>query len=65
MDSQYTNKDFLGAKRASYLARNWSVAAIVSGILTIIIFIAYKVLCYYTDSGEDGDGDGDGDIHED
>ena len=41
VDNQYTNKDFLGAQRSSKLARNWSIAAIATGLAVFFIYCAF------------------------
>ena len=42
VDSQYTNKDFFGAQRSSKLARNWSIGGILTGLVTVLIYLIVK-----------------------
>jgi ABC-type multidrug transport system permease subunit len=62
VDNQYTNKDYFGAQRSSNLARKWSVAAIVTGLVVFFIFIAIRLTYFMLvvskeddDSGHDMD----------
>ena len=44
VDSQYTNSDFLGATRSSTLARNWSIAAIATGLVTLLTYFTFRYI---------------------
>ena len=44
VDSQWTNKDYVGAQRASLYAKRWSIAAIVAGVIVLGIYILLLIL---------------------
>lgn len=44
VDSQWTNKDYVGAQRASLYAKRWSIAAIVAGVIVLGIYILILIL---------------------
>ena len=45
VESQWTNKDYVGAQRSSLHAKLWSIAAIVAGVLVVTVFIASFAVC--------------------
>ena len=44
VDSQWTNKDYAGAQKASLYAKRWSIAAIVAGFVVLAIYIVLVIL---------------------
>lgn len=47
VDSQWTNKDYEGARKASLYAKRWSIAALVVGgvgfVIISVVVITYEV----------------------
>ena len=50
VESQWTNKDYVGAQRSSLCAKLWSIAAIVAGVLVVTVFIASFAVCVADDT---------------
>jgi len=44
VDSQWTNKDYQGAQRASLYAKRWSIAALAVGGGAAAIFFIYIII---------------------
>ena len=43
VDSQWTNKDYLGAEKASLYAKRWSIAALAVGCTAAVPLFLYTV----------------------
>jgi len=44
VENQWTNKDYVGAQRSSLHAKLWSIAAIVAGVLVVVVYMQLVVL---------------------
>ena len=51
VDSQWTNKDYAGAKRSSLCAMLWSIVAMVFGGLVVAIYISLVAVYTAHESG--------------